>query len=423
MYPCGNCRAVAVGPDGRCAACGTYQQQLNPAPTPGPGYPAAPPVSMPAAGAMPHGGVDLRRGMSTTLTVLLGVTVATLILAFIARAQQYGIYSDILDGDLPSQDDADSADSFYALALIISSLVMLAVAIVWPIWFRRLRLNAEAFAPGQHRFGPGWAAGAWFTPVVSLWFPKQIANDIWRASSPQGPHQVRRGLLNGWWVCWLAGGLLFSSSLQQWTRARNRAESSGLFGSRSAIEDMKTALGMNLFAYVVTIAAAILALLVVRQITAMQEQRAALSPAGPPGQMPPSPYGAPTPNPYGGGAPGNPYGAPAVPEWWRRPADAPGRPAGPARPAVRPARRVGTALRAGLARRPVSLDRDFSEWAGRERAGGRRGADRRGERGAGRDETAFRPSTDACTPGCSDTSAPWSVTPTRRTSPPSPGSR
>ena len=303
---------VAVGPDGRCAACGTYQQQLNPAPNTGPGgYAAAPPVSMPAAGAMPPGGVDLRRGMATTLTVLLGVTVATLVLAFIARAQQYGIYSDILDGDLPSQDDADSADSFYALALIISSLVMLAVAIVWPIWFRRLRLNAEAFAPGQHRFGPGWAAGAWFTPVVSLWFPKQIANDIWRASSPQGPHQVRRGLLNGWWVCWLAGGLLFSSSLQQWTRARNRAESAGLFGSRSAIEDMQTALGMNLFAYVVTTAAAILALLVVRQITAMQEQRAALPPQGPQGQMPPSPYGAPAPNPYGGGAPGNPYGAPA----------------------------------------------------------------------------------------------------------------
>jgi len=312
MYPCGNCRAVAVGPDGRCAACGTYQQQLNPVPNTGPGgYAAAPPVSMPAAGAMPPGGVDLRRGMATTLTVLLGVTVATLVLAFIARAQQYGIYSDILDGDLPSHDDADSADSFYALALIISSLVMLAVAIVWPIWFRRLRLNAEAFAPGQHRFGPGWAAGAWFTPVVSLWFPKQIANDIWRASSPQGPHQVRRGLLNGWWVCWLAGGLLFSSSLQQWSRARDRAESAGLFGARSAVEDMQTALGMNLFAYVVTIAAAILALLVVRQITAMQEQRAALPPQAPYGQTPPSPYGAPAPNPYGGGAPGNPYGAPA----------------------------------------------------------------------------------------------------------------
>lgn len=307
MYPCGKCRAVAVGPDGRCAACGTYQQQLQPQyPAAGPGgYPAASPVGMPT------GGVDLRRGPATTLTVLLGLTVATLVLAFIARFQQYDIYSDIVDGNLPSQDDADSADSFYALALIISTLVMLAVAIVWPIWFRRLRLNAEAFAPGQHRFSPGWAAGAWFTPVVSLWFPKQIANDIWRASCPEGPHQARRGLLNGWWVCWLVGGLSFSASLQRWSLARQRAESGGLFEARDAVEDMQSAIGMNLFAYAVTIAAAILALLVVRQITAMQEQRAALPPQVPHGQMPPQAPMAPGApgTPYGGGAPGNPYGA------------------------------------------------------------------------------------------------------------------
>src|ERR1044072_1253426 len=85
MYPCGNCRAVAVGPDGRCTACGTYQQQLqqqqqqHAAPAAGPGgYAPAPPVSMPAAGAMPAGGVDLRRGMSTALTVLFGATIAVL---------------------------------------------------------------------------------------------------------------------------------------------------------------------------------------------------------------------------------------------------------------------------------------------------------------------------------------------------------
>jgi len=353
MYPCGNCRAVAVGPDGRCAACGTYQQQLNPAPNAGPGgYPAAPPVSMPAAGAMPPGGVDLRRGLSTALTVLFGATIAVLVLAFIARVQQYNLYGDVLDGGSVSGSDADDADDFYRTALLLSSAVMVGLAVVFPIWFRRLRLNAEVFAPGQHRFGSGWAAGAWFTPVVSLWFPKQIANDIWRASSPQGPHQVQRGLLNGWWVCWIVSGPLFSSSLVQWSNARQRALDGGLFGARSAIEDMKTAIGMNCFAYVVTIAAAILGLLLVRQITAMQEQRAGLPPQGPQGHMAPSPYGAPAPNPYGapagspygGGATGNPYGAPVpspygggVPQMppvvpQAPPAPPPGPPAGPPSP-------------------------------------------------------------------------------------------
>ncbi|MGW2325334.1 DUF4328 domain-containing protein [Streptomyces sp. NPDC001700] len=309
MYPCGNCRAAAVGPDGRCAACGTYQQQ-QPMAGPG-GYPAASPMGM------PPGGVDLRRGLATTLTVLFGVTIAVLILAFIARVQQYNLYGDVLDGVSVSGSDADDADDFYAFALVVSSLSMLAVAIVWPIWFRRLRVNAETFAPGQHRFSAGWAAGAWFTPVVSLWFPKQIANDIWRASSPQGPHQANRNLLNGWWVCWVISGPLFSLSLGQWSNARQRALDSGIFGARGAIEDMQTAIGTNCFAYLLTIAAAILGLLLVRQITAMQEQRAALPPQAPYGQMPPqapmgagAPYGGAPANPYGG-APANPYGAPA----------------------------------------------------------------------------------------------------------------
>ncbi|RNF89429.1 DUF4328 domain-containing protein [Streptomyces botrytidirepellens] len=319
MYPCGNCRAVAVGPDGRCAACGTYQQQLNPAPTAGPGgYAAAPPVSMPAAGAMPPGGVDLRRGLATTLTVLFSLMIPTLILVMIGRGGQYGVVSDMLsnNGDV-SLDDANEADSFYVAMTGLNALVAIPATIVWAIWFRRLRLNAEAFAPGQHRMSPGWAAGSWFTPVVNLWFPKQIANDIWRASSPQGPHQVNRALLNGWWVTLLVSiGVGLMGSVQ-YTAADTKltqletGDVSGFGEVRGVIEDMKSALGISIFAMVITIAAAILALLLVRQITAMQEQRAALPPQGPQGQMPPSPYGAPAPNPYGGGAPGNPYGAPA----------------------------------------------------------------------------------------------------------------
>ncbi|WP_446464250.1 DUF4328 domain-containing protein [Streptomyces sp. BRA346] len=273
---------------------------------------------MPAAGAMPPGGVDLRRGLSTALTVLFSLMIPTLILVMIGRGGQYGVVSDMLsnNGDV-SLDDANEADAFYVAMTGLNALVAIPATIVWAIWFRRLRRNAEAFAPGQHRMSPGWAAGAWFTPVVQLWFPKQIANDIWRASSPQGPHQVNRGLLNGWWVTLLVSiGVGFMGSVQ-YTAADTKltqmesGDVSGFGEVRGVIEDMKSALGISIFAMVITIAAAILALLLVRQITAMQEQRAALPPQGPQGQMPPSPYGAPAPNPYGGGAPANPYGAPA----------------------------------------------------------------------------------------------------------------
>ncbi|MEU3963386.1 DUF4328 domain-containing protein [Streptomyces buecherae] len=263
--------------------------------------------------------VDLRRGLSTALTVLFGVTIVMLVLALIARGGQYNQLGDQLDGKFVSIEDQDDADAFYTAMLILSSLVMVATAVVWAIWFRRLRLNAEVFAPGQHRFTPGWAAGAWFTPVVNLWFPKQIANDIWRASSPQGPHAVQRGLLNGWWVTWLTGGVLSGMAISMYTDAKDDIEGKSYFLTREAAEDAHAALGLHLFGYVVTIAAAILALLLVRQITRLQAQRATLPPqTGPAPYAPPGalPYGAPggqqyDPNqPYGGAAPygGQQYG-------------------------------------------------------------------------------------------------------------------
>ncbi|WP_431043928.1 DUF4328 domain-containing protein [Streptomyces sp. P1-3] len=306
MYPCGNCRAAAVGPDGRCAACGTYQQQLSQAPAAPTPYPAAPAMGMPA------GGVDLRRGLATTLTVLFGVVIFTLILVLVARGGQYSVLGDILDHKAVTQDEADDADGFYAAMYVLNGMVTLPIIIVWVIWFHRLRRNAEVFAPGQHRMSTGWAAGSWFTPVVNLWFPKQIANDIWRASSPQGPQGVRRGLLTAWWATFMtAAGVGFVGNVM-YTVADNKMQDyeddaeRGKFPSPSdvegVVEDARNGVAISILGLVIVIAAAILAIMVVRQITAMQEQRAALPPQGGP-----APYGAP--NPYGAASP---YGQPGA---------------------------------------------------------------------------------------------------------------
>ncbi|MEV0279979.1 DUF4328 domain-containing protein [Streptomyces sp. NPDC050610] len=328
MYPCGNCRAVAVGQDGRCAACGAYQQpqpggyqQPGPYQQPGayaaqPGGPHAPyaPPSMPA------GGVDLRRGLATAVTVLFAVTILVLVLRVIAAAGQYGVISDALDGGRASESDLDGADDFFRVTLLLGSLTQVATAVVWAVWFRRTRLNAEVFAPGQHRYGSGWAAGAWFTPVVSFWFPKQIANDIWRASSPSGPY-APRGLLNAWWVLWIVGAVLNSATTMQYVVARGRMVDAdvAVFNVRSRVDAFQNALASSIVAYLVLLAAAILAILLVRRLTAMQEQRAMAGPQGGPGYggaMPGMPYGNPGyPAPGGGAgypAPGTGYGYPGA---------------------------------------------------------------------------------------------------------------
>ncbi|MFE6776101.1 DUF4328 domain-containing protein [Streptomyces sp. NPDC057702] len=263
--------------------------------------------------------VDLRRGLSTALTVLFGVLLAALVLVLIAESNQWSVVGDIKDGKDVSFKKADDADDFAAAMSFVYLLAVVPVIVVWAVWFRRLRLNAETFAPGQHRFSAGWAAGAWFTPVVNLWFPKQIANDIWRASSPQGPQAAPRGLLNAWWVTFLVSGVLSTLGGIRYEMAYNKLEDgdySSVEEANDLLNDMHSSLGTSMFSSVVSIASAILALLLVRQITRLQAQRATLPPQSGPAPYGPSggmPYGAPgaqpyDPNqPYGGAAP---YGGP-----------------------------------------------------------------------------------------------------------------
>ncbi|QLE73605.1 DUF4328 domain-containing protein [Streptomyces rectiverticillatus] len=319
MYPCGHCRAAAVGPDGRCAACGAYQQQAAAmAPAPAPGYPYAP--AMPQA-PMPVGGVDLRRGMRIALMTALGASVAALLFVFWSDTQTRMALQDMLDNGVTSttQEDIEDTEAVATISSLLYGLTLAASATFWAIWFRRARINAEYFAPGGHRLGIGWAAGAWFTPVVNLWFPKQIVNDIYKASAPQG---APKGLLNAWWSVWIASGVCTVLSTAMSAGASARIATKGYDGStwREDVEALKNSANVSGLGTLLLMAAGVLAILVVRQLARLQEQRAMPGAGGPvpagvpygapgyvPGQQPGGPAaGWPNPpqNPYGSGPAG-----------------------------------------------------------------------------------------------------------------------
>ncbi|GAA0336520.1 DUF4328 domain-containing protein [Streptomyces blastmyceticus] len=320
MYPCGRCRAAAVGPDGRCAACGAYQQQ----PAPPMGMPPAPPY--PYAAAMPVGAADLRRGLRIALSVLLSVSVVALLCLFWARTEQRSAIQAVIDDGVGGSavNDAEDADGYVAAAQLFYFLMLAVTSALWAVWFRRARLNAELFAPGTHRMGTGWAAGAWFTPVVNLWFPKQIVNDIYRASAPAGPQSAPKGLLNTWWSLWIGSFALNAVSFVMAAAAGARLRSRGYDGSswHDDVDALKSAANLAGFSALLTAAAGVLAIFVVRQLARLQEQRALMGPApmGPPmGAMGPmGPMGVPVPGQMGGPAAG-PMAGPVAGGWGNPP--------------------------------------------------------------------------------------------------------
>jgi hypothetical protein len=162
-------------------------------------------------------------------------------------------------GDVVDQ-EVERADQLYLVTGVLQTLALIATVVLFLCWFHRVRVNAEVFDPYGHKKKRGWAIGAWFTPIVNLWFPRRITLDIWEASIPWGAPRSR-GLVNTWWTFWivslLAGRAAFDS--------HRKAETP---------EEFRDAVLQVIFADVMDIVAAALAIAVVLRLTRMQNEKA-----------------------------------------------------------------------------------------------------------------------------------------------------
>lgn len=102
---------------------------------------------------------------------------------------------------------AHHADHEVAIAAVVDLLALVVVGILFLCWLHRLVSELHRLRPGVQRSSPGWAVGAWFVPFINLVVPKQVVNDMWRASTPAGPRESRPPtLLSLWWAGWLIQG-------------------------------------------------------------------------------------------------------------------------------------------------------------------------------------------------------------------------
>lgn len=227
-----------------------------------------PPLPEPAAPREDVVTTESPRGMAIALQALL-VVLGLLMLGYLRY--QVDVFSTLTDAvdtgsGLTDAEVAQYKDLFTELD-VLKGIVVLPTLVMWLLWFWRVRINAEAFAPGRHRYRRGWALWGWFTPVASLWIPKLVTDDIWAASDPNGgsARRVPRGFLNAWWVFWvveLIFGLFSFSGMYDWYDSDDPSESMLL-------------LLPNLVDNLLTIAASGFAVAVVGRLTAMQVRRRA----------------------------------------------------------------------------------------------------------------------------------------------------
>ncbi|MFJ9774691.1 DUF4328 domain-containing protein [Kitasatospora sp. NPDC101157] len=211
------------------------------------------------------------RAAATAATVLLSMSGAVALFRLAVDIHLYGLVGDLMTGaaDVDGTTLTD-ADNLNDTALSVNLLALIATAAAFLTWFYRVRVNAEVLYPHGHRFRRGWAIGGWFTPLVMLWFPRQIAGDIWQAGVRPDETGVRpplsQTLLNLWWGTFVVGNAL------------NRMGGKFTDAARYP-DDYQQGVVWLIASDVLEVAAAVFAVLVVRKLTAMQEERFAESAA------------------------------------------------------------------------------------------------------------------------------------------------
>jgi Domain of unknown function (DUF4328)/Protein of unknown function (DUF2510) len=205
------------------------------------------------------------------LFILFAVTLVLAVVALLSGWVELSLLGRIVkDPASVSTAEADASDQRQALIGLLQLLLFLGTVVTFLVWFRRAYRNLPALGADSLRFSSGWAVGAWFVPFLNLVRPKQLADDIWRASDPALPpypgtawkQQRVPSLLHWWWALFIASNLL------GWAAFR-------LGQAATTPQELQTSSAVTLAGDVLDLPLTILAFWVVAQVTRRQEARTA----------------------------------------------------------------------------------------------------------------------------------------------------
>jgi len=260
-------------------AARTWEESAEPTAQPPPEPPpeqaepeAAPrsPGSAPPFRSEEHGLFEPLSDKSKWVTRLLWVTIALSVVAVLSDAAQVALVQEATSGGTVTQAEVDANDSRQAVIGVVQGAAFTATAAFFLVWFHAAYANLPRLGTGALRYKTWWAVGGWLIPIVNFFRPKQVANDIWRASepAPAGDRSWRDRpvptVLGWWWAAWLASGLL----------------SIGATGRQNSVEDLEGASIAILLSDAAIAVAGVLAYVVVRRITERQEEKARVLAAG-----------------------------------------------------------------------------------------------------------------------------------------------
>lgn len=131
-------------------------------------------------------------------------------LSVVSYGFQYKLLNDASLGKVITQEAASANDLRVVIITLVYTAMYILSGVLFILWFRRAYYNQE-IKIGRMESTNGWAAGAWFVPILNLFKPYQLMQEIYiNAENYLVNHQLdtknksRYQLIGIWWFFWVA---------------------------------------------------------------------------------------------------------------------------------------------------------------------------------------------------------------------------
>jgi hypothetical protein len=245
---------------------------------PPPAYPAYPPPPY----APPAPRWYNPTGLARAIRILLGVVAVVLFLNVLGILYVRSVAVAFVAGDRSDDEFFAAVVLFFLLALAFFA-GQIATGVCTIIWQWRLTKNTQLMGRPGARWGPGWAISGWLIPFANIVLPFLQLRELWKAADWRYPPNSTDWKLAPigtalvlWQVTWVGMTVLqFALNF-----SGNVGPSSTSDAEIAAARELADLIGLAIPSYLVGVAAAVLFLIVVQQLTERHAHAAALAAAG-----------------------------------------------------------------------------------------------------------------------------------------------
>ncbi|MFO0916991.1 MAG: DUF4328 domain-containing protein [Planctomycetaceae bacterium] len=141
--------------------------------------------------------------LSQAVRIAIVVEIAVALIAMVSSLLQVQLLMRAQAG-LPISETEGSLNDLREMGVSWLAVVVTIVAgVLFLRYLGRASHNAQVMGANDLSASPGWTIGYFFVPVISLWKPYQITQEIWKASAPEAGSwrsQLGSSLVGWWWA-------------------------------------------------------------------------------------------------------------------------------------------------------------------------------------------------------------------------------